>query len=106
MRIKYLEYEGSRRKKKKKKLSSLHQRATLSLLAVEEEMCNLTEVNVVVYFLISRCPSLVCQNVYTVPALKCVNVEVLIGLFARYNVPLALQELECYDQNCHIAYIT
>lgn len=69
-------------------------------------MHNLTGVNVVVHFLISRCPSLVCQNVYTVPALKCVNVEVLIGIFARYSRPLALQELACYDQNCHSAYIT
>lgn len=59
-------------------MSCLHQRATLSLLAVEGEICNLTEVNIVLSLLLSRCPPFFCQDAYIV---KCINVTVLIGIF-------------------------
>lgn len=85
------------------KLSRLHQRATLSLLAVEREMCNLTEVNIILSFLLSRCPPFFCQDTYIVSALKCINFAVLIGIFVRCGVPLAPRELAPRDQHCHIA---
>lgn len=72
----------------------------MSLLAVEGEICNLTEVSIVFCFLLSRCPPFFCQDAYIVPALKCINVAVLIGILLA---PLAPQELVSRDQHCHIA---
>ena len=47
--------------------------------------------------------SFFCQDTYIVPALKCINFAVLIGIFVRCGVPLALRELAPRDQHCHIA---
>lgn len=79
MRIKYLEFEVSRKWKTVSPASK-----SMSLLAVAGEICNLTEVNIVSCFLLSRCPPFfACQDAYIVPTLKCINVTVLIGIFVR-----------------------
>lgn len=82
------------------KLSRLHQRATLSLLGVGGEIWNLTELNIVFWFLLSRCPPFFCQDAYIVPALKCLNVTILIGIL------LALMELASHDQHCRVRPFT